>query len=470
MQGEQITQEAQKAQQRRIAARDARRRWADEVRQAIDERGLSINSVAKAIGISPGRLQAWLGQDVEPSPRAMRDLARVIGRQHIRLLELLDWLPAELGDVPMRLEATEKLQEAMAEAQRWIQGSAGTVGLQGGSLVESALLEASDDWEVLLRHSIRGIRHRVRHSTFVSFSRVGSPDRHAASTAPEDTTADQDELMSLIQDTAQRTSAHWLPPEQLEGLEWPRRHDLVLSVPVLGASKPRGLLPNLVVPPSIVVVGGPFTGSQDVGALLAGSLDWAYFELAAAARERFGLDADAPPREMERAQAEVARRLLELPESVGRLTVWSYSALQPILDTFREIDAELPLVILLVAPDGLLELATERLGLEGSPDRDRFETAQNVARRTLLTKREPDSYLILEVPELPVEPGHPQEADRFFDDHVELAFEAARWLHDQHGGPPLDDAPGLLADLWRKGRDRGGPSGSQPAASPRRSP
>jgi transcriptional regulator with XRE-family HTH domain len=456
MQEEQKSQSIQKTQLRRIAARDARRRWADEVRQALEERRLSINAAAKEIGISPGRLQAWLSQDVEPSPRAMEDLARVIGRQHIRLMQLLDWLPTELGDVPLRLEATEKLQEAMSEAQRWIQGSSGTVGLLGGSLVESALLEASDDWEVLLRHSIRGVQYPVRHSTFVAFSRVGSPDRHAAPTVPEDTAGDRAELMSLIQDTMLRTSAHWLPPERFEGREWPKRRDLVLSVPVLGASKPRGLLPNLVVPPSIVVVGGPFTGSQDVGALLAGTLDWAYFELAAAARERFGLGVDSPAEMTDRAQTEVARRLLERPEGVGRLTVWAYSALQPILKTFREIGEQLPLVILLRAPDSVLGLATKRLGLNGSPDRDLVETAQNVARRELLDNREPGSFLILDVPELSVEPGHPEEADRFFDAHVELAFQAAQWLHDRHGGPPLDDTPGLLGELWS---NKGAPPG-----------
>jgi hypothetical protein len=160
------------------------------------------------------------------------------------------------------------------------------------------------------------------------------------------------------------------------------------------------------------------------------------------------------------AQAEVARRLIEQPESVGRLTVWSYSALQPILRTFRAIGDELPLVILLMARDSLLELASQRLDLEESPDRDLVETAQNVVRRRLLNQRAPGSYLILEVPELPVEPGHPEEADRFFDAYVELAFKAAQWLHDQHGGPPLDDAPGLLGDLWR---NRGAPTGSQPA-------
>jgi transcriptional regulator with XRE-family HTH domain len=450
MQGAQIGQKPQDVQQqRRAAARAARRRWAKEVEHALKERDLSINAAAKAIGISPGRLQAWLSQDVEPSPRAMKDLAQVIGREHIRLLQLLDWLPTELGDVPLRLEATEKLQEAIAEGRRWLHASTSTVGLRGGSLVESALLEVSDDWEAILRHEIRGGDHPVRHSTFVAFCRVGSLDPVAAPTEPEDTDRDRAEIMALIHDTVVRTSAHWVPPAQLESSNWPKRHDLVMSVPVLGSSKPRGLLPNLVVPQSVVAVGGPLSGSQEVGALLAGSLDWAYFELAATARERFGLTADSPAEVNDRAQAEVARRLLEGPEGIGRQTVWSYSALNPIIRTFEKLGKDLPLVILLMAPDRLLGLATQRIGLEGNPDRHLVDIAQNVARRTLLNNRDPSTYLILDVPDLSVEAGHPQEADRFFDAYVELAFQAARWLHEQHGGPSLDDSPGVLGALWR---------------------
>jgi hypothetical protein len=424
------------------------------VKQALAERGLSINAAAKEIGISPGRLQAWLGQDVEPSPRAMRDLARVIGRQHTHLLQLLDWLPMELGDVPLRLEATEKLQEAMAESRRWVERATGEVGLRGGSLVAGALLEVSDDWEVQLHHAIRGAEHPVRHSTFLAFSRVGSPNRYAAATAPEDTDRDRAEIMGLIQDTILRTSAHWVPPAHLDGHEWPKRRDLVLSVPVLGASRPRGPLPNLAVPQSIVVVGGPFTGGQDVAALLAGYLDWAYFELAAAAREQFGLSNDAPAELADRAQAEVARRLLERPESAGRLTVWSYSALRPVLRTFREIGQKLPLVVLLLADDRLLEEASRRLRLEGNPDPDQGETAQNVARRTLQAGRDPETYLIIEVPEPSVDLADPAAADRLFDTSVDLAFTAARWLHDHHDGPSLDESAGVLGQLWR---DKGAP-------------
>jgi transcriptional regulator with XRE-family HTH domain len=448
-------QNGRSAEDRRIAARDARRRWAHEVSQALTERRLTINAAAKAMGISPGRLQAWLSQDVEPSPRVMADLAHVIGRRHGHLLQLLDWLPPELSDVPLRLEATEKLQEAMAEAQRWVEGASDAVTLGGGALVASALLEATDGWEVALRNTVRGARHPVRHSTLVALCRTGSAkpagDRDGAGEA--DTERDRREVEALIPDVLTRTAARWLRPDEV-GAEVDAdpavpRPDLVLSVPVLGASRPRGARPNLVVPPSIVVVGVPDTGGPSVASLLAGMLDWAYFELTAVAREQFGLDAGAPQDVVDRAETEVAMRLLERPDGPGRLTVWSYSGLTPILQTFREIGSTLPLVVLLQAPDGAFEQIAQRLGLQGSPDIDLVEAAQSVARRTLLTKRDAGSYVILDVPDLPLAEAGAADADPLVDARVELAFQAATWLHERHGGPPLDTAEGLLGDLWR---------------------
>ncbi len=448
-------QNGRSGEDRRIAARDARRRWAHEVSQALTERRLTINAAAKAMGISPGRLQAWLSQDVEPSPRIMADLAHVIGRRHGHLLQLLDWLPPELSDVPLRLEATEKLQEAMAEAQRWVEGASDAVTVGGGALVASALLEATDRWEVTLRNTVRGARHPVRHSTLVALSRAGSAKPDAAATA--DTEQDRHEVEALIADVLARTSARWLHPDEVEADPAVPRPDLVLSVPVLGASRPRGARPNLVVPPSIVVVGVPYTGGPTVASLLAGMLDWAYFELAAVAREQFGLDAGAPQDVVDRAEAEVALRLLERPDGAGRLTVWSYSGLTPILQTFREIGAALPLVVLLQAPDAAFEQIAQRLGLQGSPDIDLVEAAQYVARRTLLTKRDPDSYVILDVPDLPPAVNGDGDADPLVDARVELAFQAAAWLHERHGGPPMDTAEGLLGDLWRGSARDGDP-------------
>jgi hypothetical protein len=46
-----------------------------------------------------------------------------------------------------------------------------------------------------------------------------------------------------------------------------------------------------------------------------------------------------------------------------------------------------------------------------------------------------------------------QQCHLFFDAYVELAFEAARWLQEVHGGPSLKEAPGVLGTIWRA-RDR----------------
>jgi transcriptional regulator with XRE-family HTH domain len=160
--------ERQTSEDRRVAAREARDRWRTEVRQALAERSLSVHAAARQAGISPGALQAWLSQDIEPAPRAMRELARVIGRNHRHLVSLLGWLPEELQDVPIQLEATFKLREALTEAGRWVEAATAGVSLNGASLIVNAVLEASSDWEAILRHRIRGHRHPVRYVTDVA--------------------------------------------------------------------------------------------------------------------------------------------------------------------------------------------------------------------------------------------------------------------------------------------------------------
>src|SRR5262245_16150519 len=197
----------------RSGAHEARQRWANEVIQALSERRLSINAAAREIGISPGRLQAWLHQDVEPSPRVMRDLARVIHRSHTHLLQLLEWLPPEMSDAPMRLEATEKLNEAIGEARRWLRGATRAVGIRGGTMVAGALLENSREWGATIRNSMRGQRYPVRYAVRVGAHPVdaksgerGLPDDPAV------TVADRRRIEEAIFGTMLRTSARWLEP------------------------------------------------------------------------------------------------------------------------------------------------------------------------------------------------------------------------------------------------------------------
>lgn len=429
--------------QHRPSARAARRRWADEVTQALKEQRLSIHAAAKAIGISPGRLQAWLSQDVEPSPRVMPALARTIGRGHLHLLQLLDWLPAGVSDIPWRLEATTKLNAAMAEAQRWLRGATQAVGLHGGSLVAGALLEASQDWQIAVRNSIRGQRYPIRYAIRVGVSAVG-PDSGLRS---GDTTTDRARVEHLISETLRRTSATWLSPDRMTGQTWAVRPDLVLTVPALCASRPLGLRPNLSVPPALAVVGVPYTGTREVAALIADLLDWAYVDVAALAMEQFGLDSDTPADVIDLAQVSVARRLLRDPAYAGQRTVWSFGEPGPILRTIRELEADVPLVVQLRGSESLLMFLSGASG--GGPGGDEVETAQNVVRRTLQSGRAEGTYRILDVPDLPLTGASPDDLDAIFDLYVECAFQVATWLHERHGGPPLPEAAGLLGNLWR---------------------
>jgi hypothetical protein len=439
------------SEERRTAAREHRKRWANEVTQAIDEQRLTIHAAARLAGISPGALQAWLGQDVEPAPRAMAALASVINRHHLRLLELLGWLPEELGDLPLRLEATARLQDSLEEAKRWVEAATNVIGFSGATLIASRLLERGGKWEVTLRQSYRGHHYRAHpYATHLAFCRLGHPDPHEPSTAPADTEQDRAEIRRLVADELRRTNASWQPVEWTSNWPWVRRPDLVLSVPLLTAPKPRGLRQNLVVPPSICVVGLPYAGGPDVAALLATALDWAFTDLEAAVRERF--DALPDSRRGVEAQSEIARRLLEDPTRAGRRLVWSYNAAAAITNTFLEIRPDLPLVVFLKASNRLVDYAARRQS-------DRVTavellTAQSTVEHALDRREDVSTYLTLEVPDLPLDSTRQHDVHVCFDAYVELAFAAAEWLMKEHGSPSLDDAPGLLAELWSSHRNR----------------
>ena len=437
------------SEERRAAARRDRQRWAEVVTQAIAEQRLTIHAVARLAGISPGALQAWLSQDVEPSPRAMAALASVIGRRHLHLLELLGWLPEELSDLPLRLEATARLQESLAEARRWVEAATNVSGFSGSALISSALLERGGKWEVVLRQSYRGQRYRAYpHSTHLGLARLGDPDPHQPSTTTADTEHDRAEIQDLVGDELRRANATWQPLELTGNWPWVKRPDLVLSVPLLKAGKPRGLRQNLVVPPSICVVGIPYAGGPDVAALLGTALDWAFTDLDAVVRERFDAPADSP--KGWQAQSEIARRLIEDPTRTGRRLIWSYNAPGPILETFPAVRPDLPLVIFLKASDTLISYAAERL--PGKSTVVDLLTAQHTVEHALNQRDDTKTFVTLEVPEHLLDLTVPYDVHGFFDAYVELAFAGAEWLQKEHHGPALDDAPGMLADLWRSHR------------------
>jgi transcriptional regulator with XRE-family HTH domain len=430
---------------RRAAAAEDLERWAAAVRRALEEHNLSINAAAKQAGISPGALQSWL-KGAEPSPRAMEDLARVIGLQHLHLVYLLGWLPKELSDVPVRLEATEKLREALSDAQSWVETASGGIGLTGPSLITNGLLRSTADWEATVRHAERGKRHRTPYVTNVAFARINRTASATAKSAAQDTEADRAEILESIRDPYRRTSAQWRPAEPAEG--WEKRPDLVLSVPLMIASRPRERFPNLEVPASILVVGIPFAGGSDVASLLATGLQWAYNDVGTVARERFGATEGEA---YTGAQVEVAKRLLQDPALAGRLMVWSYDSVAPINKTITWLKKKrntLPLVVFLRAGEQLIRYSARATG--GDPAE--MEMAQIRVRRELEDREDPLSYRILDVPDLSIDSSSHEDQDILFDAYVDLAFQAAEWLNETYHGPSLDEAPGVLGDLWRRAK------------------
>lgn len=442
MSPDQDGQAAGAAEASRTAARDARRQWAREVSQALQEQRLSIHAAAKAIGISPGRLQAWLSQDVEPSPRAMKDLARVIGRGHLYLLRLLEWLPEELGDAPLRLEATERLREAIANTAGWVDAANGTAGATPVSDILGPFLAAYPGWEVTVRAVRRGIRWPLHHTTEIGFIPA------SAGTAAKADLADKEDIERGIGAAIDRAGATWLTRDDLHEHAWAARTDLVLSIPVLTAGAARGLRPNLYVPPSIAIVGIPETGAREVAALLANALDWAHLDVRAAATARFGIAPDAPAGVVDRAQITIVQELLDQPQTVGRFTVWSCSDPRPILQTFRTLGAELPIVVLLRAPDTVLDVIARQLGADQDPEANLIEAAQNVVGRTLTATRDENTHLILDLPAQPFVAATP-DADLVLDTAVEQADQVLTWLAQRHGGIRPDELPGVLGHVAR---------------------
>jgi hypothetical protein len=218
-----------------------------------------------------------------------------------------------------------------------------------------------------------------------------------------------------------------------------KRPDLVLEAPVLVATKPRGLLPNRAVPSNIVVVGIPFTGAAEVASLLATALDWSYTDLRTATVLSLGISAN--PADQVAAETEVAERFLDEAKAGARFNVWAWNAVGAI-DAISEIGSDRPLVIFLEASDELVEFSESR-GYVGS------KRAQDLVRGALF-RRDPSTCLILHLPTLPLPPpGELNDVDVFFDAYVDCAFAAAKWLCEEHGGPELDAAPGVIGELWR---------------------
>jgi transcriptional regulator with XRE-family HTH domain len=407
---------------------------------------MSINAAAKETGISPGRLQAWLNQDVEPSPRVMGKLAEVLGLSHLHLLEVLGWLPAQLSAVPLRLEASKQLHNAVSQAERLLYAAD---EMAGGLAVANEVLSKGDDWDVVLRNVTAGHRYKVRHSTLLGFSPILHDAEIPTPGAVVDTTTDRREISALAYQAIERTSSRWLTQDEARARDivFPRP-DLVLTSPVLCSARPRGIHPELNVPASIAVLGIPAFGTQEIGALVADALDWAFFDPAREMGQMHGYYTEASASRINSAQVRIMRRLLHNTGRDSEPAVFSWDEPTSIRETFREIGEDSPLVVLLRAPDSMLDYVFRRFSADdGQRSADELEISQNVVRRTLENRSDKGTYLQLDLPELGPEYDPACDGDKMFDTYVELAFEVIDWLGKKHGARSISSASGILGRL-----------------------
>ena len=67
---------------------------ADRIRELLDKHDMSVNKLAKEIGVAPNAVHQWLKQDVRPSQENMQAMADVFGVEPT----WLDWGTTVLTD------------------------------------------------------------------------------------------------------------------------------------------------------------------------------------------------------------------------------------------------------------------------------------------------------------------------------------------------------------------------------------
>src|SRR5262249_37856280 len=163
-----------------------------------------------------------------------------------------------------------------------------------------------DEWQVTVRTSVRGRRDPGRYETRGGISPV-EPGRDPRGGGGE---GGRRRGGQVVSEALRRGSGRGVGPARPARGRWAARPGpglaVVLAVPSLGPGPPWGRRPNLLVPPSLAVIGVARTGTREVAALLADLLDWAYVDVGSLADEQFGLAPEAPSAMTELAQATVA--------------------------------------------------------------------------------------------------------------------------------------------------------------------
>lgn len=300
--------------------------WGAAIQEALERRGITVNSAATRLGLRNTTLKRWLFGEVPPRLSCLAPIAELTGVSQAIQLELGNVLPPELRSEAHAMRVADELRGAIGEVEEAVSRAAELAFSDAGARLAGVLLANSDTpLQITLRRAHRGIRYPVHLSTYVGVESIG-PERY-------DDEVLRRKVTSIIDQSARIFGARW---REQEAHDWlPPRPRLILNVPQ--HERPRPPASNAVqAVPNLLMIGCPYAHAEYIGALLADALGYGYIDI----RYSLPLSLDRAPTDpvVTEARVDFARHLA-VNESITRRNVWSltdHRVLPEIMPTLKE--------------------------------------------------------------------------------------------------------------------------------------
>ena len=297
--------------------------WGATIQDALDRRGITVNSAASRLGLRNTTLKRWLAGEAPPQLSRLPSIAELTGVSHAVQLELGNVLPPELRSEAHAMQVADELRGAIGRVQDVVSRAAELAFSDAGARLAGILLADSEvPLEITLRRAYRGIRYPIHLSTYVGIESIEGERR--------DDEALRHQVTRIIGQSARVFGARW---REQEAHDWPPPHPaLILNVPQHERPRPPSSSAVAAVP-NVLMLGCPYAHAEYVGALLADALGYGYIDI------RYNLplplDKSLVDPQVTKARVEFVRDLAD-DESITRRHVWSltdHRLLPEIMDT-----------------------------------------------------------------------------------------------------------------------------------------
>jgi hypothetical protein len=245
-----------------VKKRPEQARWADEMKDAMDQRRMSVPDltarVAPELGLKPetDKVRRWLANETGLEPMAIPVLARAVGVHPLRMLAAHGLVEPSLAKIALRLTACERRIRAQRAQLVERYRAAG-----GALFAELALRHGG--WAVTVVPHWRGRRCRYHLADYVLLDRLdGIPDRA--------------EAYRVFGEAFDKTGAEW-DDAPFAGEPTGVWKEGRIYVPRLATARgPAHYATVLDGVRGIVVAGPRWAGMYTVSALVAAALGWGW--------------------------------------------------------------------------------------------------------------------------------------------------------------------------------------------------